>query len=39
MCLDDMLEIDKNDILSNQMVGGYGPQNYFKSDILKNKIY
>ena len=27
MCLDDMLEIDKNDILANQMAGGYGLQN------------
>ena len=24
ICLDDMLEIDKNDILANQMAGGYG---------------
>lgn len=27
ICLDDMLEIDKNDILANQMAGGYGLQN------------
>ena len=39
MCLDDMLEIDKNYILANQIAGGYGPQNYFKSDNLKIKIY
>ena len=35
MCLDDMLETDKNDILANQMAGGYGLQNYFKFDNLK----
>ncbi len=41
MCLDDMLEIDKNNILANQMAGGYGSQNYFNSDKLKymEKIY
>ena len=39
ICLDDMLEIDKNDILANQMAEGYGLQNYLKSDNLKIKIY
>ena len=38
MNLNDMLEIDKNDILTNQIAGGYRPQNYFNFDNLKIKI-
>ncbi len=30
MNLNDMLEVDRNDILVNQIIGGYGTQNYFK---------
>ena len=33
-----MLEVDRNDILVNQIIGGYWTQNYFKSDNLKIKI-
>ena len=36
MNLNDMLEVDKNDILANQIIEGFGPQ---KSDNLKIKIY
>ena len=39
MNLNDMLEVDWNDILDNQIIGGYWTQNYFKSDNLKIKIY
>ena len=39
MNLNDMLEIDKNDILVSQIAGGYIPQNYFNCDNLKIKIY
>ena len=39
MNFNHILEVDRNDILAYQIVGEYGPQNYFKSDILKNKIY
>ena len=39
MNLNDMLEVDRNDILVNQIIGGYWTQNYFKSDNLKIKIY
>ena len=39
MNLNDMLEVDRNDILANQIIEGFGPQNYFKFDNLKNKIY
>ena len=39
MNFNHILEIDRNDILANQIVGEYGLQNYFKSDNLKNKIY
>jgi len=37
MCLDDMFEIDKNDILVNQIVGGHRILNYFNIDNLKIK--
>ena len=30
---------EDGDILVNQIIGGYGTQNYFKSDNLKIKIY
>ena len=39
MKCNDMLEVDRNDILPNQIIGEYGPQNYFKTDNLKIKIY
>ena len=39
MSLDDMLEIDRNDILVNQIGGGYRILNYFNVDNLKIKIY
>ena len=39
MYLNDILEVYENDILVNEIVWEYGPQNYFKSDNLKNKIY
>ena len=34
MCLDDMLEIDKNDIIINQIDGGRHLLNYFNADNL-----
>ena len=39
MSLDDMLEIDRNDILVNQIGGGNHILNYFNADNLKIKIY
>ena len=39
MNFNHILEVDRNDILAYQIVGEYGPQNYFKCDNLKIKIY
>ena len=39
MSLEDMLEIDRNDILVNQIGGGYRISNYFNVDNLKIKIF
>ncbi len=40
MNFNNMLKVDRNDILANQIIGEYGPQNYFKTDNLKIvKIY